>query len=73
MLTVKSGLSWPKICGGVQVNEIQTALTFSEVSRPEEYSRHENKHAHKLDKQRHVQHRCTYQQGDLRSDAQSAG
>lgn len=30
--------------GGVQVNEILTPLTFSEVSRPDAYSRRENKH-----------------------------
>lgn len=46
VLTVKSGLSRPKICGGVQVNEILTPLTFSDISRPEEYSRHESKHTH---------------------------
>lgn len=47
VLTVKSDLSWLKIYGGVQVNEI---LTFSEVFRAKAYSRHENKHTHKLNK-----------------------
>lgn len=44
VLTVKTGLSWSRIWQGVQVDEILTPLTFSDVSRPEAYSRHENEH-----------------------------
>lgn len=48
------------------MNEILTPLTFSEVSRPEAYSRHENEHTQTRCKS-HVQSnlplRCTCQDG----------